>query len=59
MRLKIRNKGVKLLIIVDQVVYTGLFLTGRVLKWFKLYLTEYEINGLATANNKVKYMFLS
>jgi len=31
-RLKIRNKGAKLLIIVDQVAYVGLFLTGRALK---------------------------
>ena len=39
--------------------YTGLFLTGYILKWFKLYLIEYEANGLITGNNKVKYMFLS
>ena len=31
-KLKIRCKGVKLPIIVDQVVYTGLFLTGYILK---------------------------
>ena len=40
-------------------VYAGLFLTGCILKWFKLYLMEYEANGLTTGNNKVKYMFLS
>ena len=27
-KLKIRHKGIKLLIVVDQVAYTGLFLTG-------------------------------
>ena len=58
-RLKIRNEGIKLLIIVDQVAYIGFFLTGRALKQFKLYLIEYKTNKLATANNEVKYIFLS
>ena len=40
-------------------VYAGLFLTGYILKWFKLYLMEYKANGLTTKNNKVKYIFLS
>ena len=31
-KLKIRYKGVKLPIVVDQVAYTGLFLTGYILK---------------------------
>ena len=31
-KLKIRHEGVKLPLVVDQVVYTGLFLTGRTLK---------------------------
>ena len=39
--------------------YAGLFLIGYILKWFKLYLTEYKANGLTTGNNKVKYMFSS
>ena len=59
MKLKIRHKGIKLPIVADQVAYAGLFLTGRALKWFKPYLTEYEANGLTTRNNKVKYMFSS
>ena len=59
MKLKIRHKGVKLPLVVDQVVYAGLFLTGYIFKWFKLYLTEYKANSLTTKNNKVKYMFLS
>ena len=58
-KLKIRYKGVKLPIVVDQVVYTGLFLTGHTLKQFKLYLIEYKANSLITRNNKVKYIFLS
>jgi hypothetical protein len=32
MGLKIRYKGTKLAILSDQVAYTGLFLTGRVLE---------------------------
>ena len=58
-KLKIRHKGQKLPVVVDQVVYVGLFLTGYILKQFKLYLTEYKANGLTTVNTKVKYIFLS
>ena len=58
-KLKIRYKGQKLLIVVDQVVYTGLFLTRYILKWFKPYLAEYKANSLITGNNKVQYMFSS
>ena len=41
MSLKLRYKGPKIVILVDAVTYTGIFLIGRVLEWFKLYLTEY------------------
>jgi len=41
MRLKIQNKGIKLLILADIVIYIGLFLTGEPLKWFKFYFLEY------------------
>ena len=59
MKLKIKYKGAKLLLIVDQVAYTGLFLMGYILKWFKPYLTKYKANSLTTKNNKIKYIFLS
>src|SRR6266699_3183678 len=39
--LKLRYKGPKIVILVDAVIYTGMFLTGKALKWFKLYLIEY------------------
>ena len=39
-KIKITNKGPGLLIAIKQVAYTGLFLLGRVLEWFKPYLTE-------------------
>ena len=39
--------------------YTGLFLTGRVLEWFKPYLTKIQLNGISTTNIKARYMFLT
>ena len=41
MLLKLRYKGPKIVILADVVAYAGIFLIGRALKWFKLYLTEY------------------
>ena len=41
MSLKLRYKGPKIAILADAVIYIGMFLTGRALEWFKLYLTEY------------------
>ena len=43
---------------IEQVAYAGLFLTGRVLEWFKPYLTKVQLNGLGTTNIKVQYIFL-
>ena len=41
MSLKLRYKGHKITTPLNIVVYAGIYLTGRALKWFKLYLTEY------------------
>ena len=41
MSLKLRYKGLKIVMPLDAVVYAGMFLTVRVLEWFKLYLIEY------------------
>ena len=38
---------------IKQVAYIELFLTKRVLKWFKPYLTKIQVNGLNTTNIKV------
>ena len=57
--MKILYKGAKLLALLDQVAYIGLFLTGRALEWFKPYLIEIQKNGIATTNLEVWYMFLS
>ena len=52
-KIKITNKGLGLLIAIKQIAYAGLFLTEKVLKWFKPYLTEVQLNGLSTTNIKV------
>src|SRR6266568_2115878 len=59
MLLKLRYKGPKIVILVDAVVYAGMFLIGKVLEWFELYLMEYQINGATTTNLETKYIFLS
>ena len=57
-KIKITNKGPGLLTAIKQVAYAGLFLIGRVLKWFKPYFTKVQLNGLNTTNIKVQYIFL-
>ena len=59
MHFKITQELVKLPTAIDQVVYAGLFLIGRVLKQFKPYLTEIQINRIMFTNLEVKYIFLS
>ena len=59
MSLKLRYKGPKIAILADAVVYAGIFLTGKVLKWFKLYLIEYQINRATTTNLEIRYIFIS
>ena len=51
-KIKITNKGPGLPTAIKQIAYAGLFLTGRVLKWFKPYLTKIQLNGLNTTNIK-------
>ena len=36
----------------------GLFLTKKVLKWFKPYFTKVQLNKLNTTNVEARYMFL-
>ena len=57
-KIKITNKGLGLLTAIKQVAYAELFLTKRVLEWFKPYFTKVQLNGLNTINIKVWYMFL-
>ena len=51
-KIKITNKGLGLLIAIKQIAYIGLFLTKRVLEWFKLYFIKVQLNGLNTTNIK-------
>ena len=57
-KIKITNKGLGLPIVIKQVAYTELFLMGRVLEWFKPYLTKIQLNGMGTTNIEAQYMFL-
>ena len=59
MLLKLRYEGPKIVTPADAVAYAGIFLTGRALEWFKLYLMEYQTNGATTTNLEIKYIFLN
>ena len=53
------KKNIKIRTPMDQVMYAGLFLTGRALEWFKPYFTKIQTNGMSTTNQEVRYMFSS
>ena len=57
-KIKITNKGLGLPTAIKQIAYIGLFLTERVLEWFKPYFTKVQLNGLNTTNIKIQYIFL-
>jgi hypothetical protein len=57
-KIKITNEGLGLLTVIEQVVCIGLFLSGRVLEWFKPYFTKIQLNRMSTTNIEVRYMFL-
>ena len=50
---KVTQEGAKLVISIDQIVYTGLFLIGKALEQFKPYLTEIQSNGITTTNKDI------
>ena len=52
-KIKITNKGLGLPTAIEQIAYAGLFLTGRVLEWFKPYFTEIQLNGISFINIEV------
>ena len=58
-KIKIINEGLGLLMAIKQVTYAKLFLTKRVLEWFKPYLTKVQLNRLNATNIKIQYMFLT
>ena len=44
------QESLKIGTVVNQVVYAGLFLTGKVLEWFEPYLTEIQTNRMTITN---------
>ena len=52
-KIKITNKGLGLPTAIKQIAYIELFLTERVLEWFKPYFTKVQLNGLNTINIEV------
>ena len=58
-KIKIINKGLRLLTVIKQITYIGLFLIERVLKQFKPYLTKIQLNRIGTTNIEAQYMFLT
>ena len=57
-KIKITNKELGLPTVIKQIAYTELFLTGRVLEWFKPYFTKIQLNKMSTTNVEIRYMFL-
>ena len=57
-KIKIINKKLGLPTVIEQAAYTGLFLIGRVLEWFKPYFTKIQLNGMSTTNIEAWYIFL-
>jgi len=57
-KIRIDNKGPKLVTPFNKIIYTGMHLIGKPLKWFQPYLLKTQINGVTTTNKEVRYMFL-
>ena len=57
-KIKIINKSLGLLIFIERVANTGLFLTGKILKWFKFYFTKIQFNNMMITNLEATYIFL-
>ena len=57
-KIKITNKGLGLPTVIKQVAYIGLFLSERVLEWFKPYFTKIQLNKISTTNIEARYIFL-
>ena len=47
---KVMQEKAKMGILMDQVMYIGLFLIGRALEWFKPYFMEIQMNEITTLN---------
>ena len=54
----INNKGLRLPTPIKKVVYAGMSLIRKPLKWFQPYLAEIQMNGVTSTNSEVRYIFL-
>ena len=58
-KIRIDNKRLKLTTPFNKVIYAGMHLIGKPLKWFQPYLSEAQMNRIITTNKEIRYMFLS
>ena len=49
-KIRIDNKGLKLATPFDKIIYAGMHLIGKPLKWFQPYLSKAQTNGVTTTN---------
>jgi len=49
-KIRINNKRLKLVTPFNKIIYAGMHLIGKPLKWFQLYLSETQTNGVTTTN---------
>ena len=49
-KIRINNEGLKLVTPFDKVIYANMHLIGKPFKWFQLYLSKTQINGVMTTN---------
>ena len=57
-KIRIDNKGLKLVTPFNKIIYAEMHLIGKPFKWFQLYLLKTQMNGVTTTNKEVRYMFL-
>jgi len=56
-KIRINNKGFRLTTPFNKIIYAGMHLIGKPLKWFQLYLSKAQMNRVTTTNKEVRYMF--
>jgi len=58
-KIRINNKRLKLTTPFDKVIYAGMHLIEKPLKWFQSYLSKTQTNRITTTNKEVRYIFSS
>jgi len=56
-KIRINNKRYRLTTPFNKIIYTGMHLIGKPLKWFQLYLLKTQTNGVTTTNKEMRYIF--